>query len=166
MIDYYLKEGMTIDLRIRQLGDPVLRLRAAPVKKIDQRLKELMNRMLEGMKEAQGVGLAAPQVGISQRFFVVQLEDETYRLVNPEIIETGGRELAEESCLSVPERSGLVPRWEWVRLKALNAEGEEVVIEAEGLLARVFQHEHDHLEGRLFIDLVGSDDPLPKIEGD
>jgi peptide deformylase len=138
-------------------GAAVLRKVAQPVSEIDQELQRLIDDMAETMFSAPGVGLAAPQVGVSRRIMIItSLEDLEKRdfvaLINPEIISTEGEEVAEEGCLSVPELRMEVPRAETVRVRALDRQGKPVEIKGAGLMARILQHEIDHLNGLLFID--------------
>jgi peptide deformylase len=141
---------------IRLLGDPVLRQRAEPVAAVDEDVRRLIDDMLQTMYAASGVGLAAPQVGVPQRVLVVDVNEPdvpAFALVNPELAESGGERVrAEEGCLSIPGVSDLVERDARVVVQGLDREGEPARIEAEGLLARVLQHELDHLDGILFID--------------
>lgn len=144
-------------LPIMTYGAAVLGKVAQPVSEIDQELQRLIDDMAETMFSAPGVGLAAPQVGVSRRIVVItSLEDLEKRdfvaLINPEIISTEGEEVAEEGCLSVPELRMEVPRAETVRVRALDRQGKPVEIEGAGLMARILQHEIDHLNGLLFID--------------
>lgn len=144
-------------LPIMTYGAAVLRKVAQPVSEIDQELQRLIDDMAETMFSAPGVGLAAPQVGVSRRIVVItSLEDLEKRdfvaLINPEIISTEGEEVAEEGCLSVPELRMEVPRAETVRVRALDRQGKPVEIKGAGLMARILQHEIDHLNGLLFID--------------
>ncbi len=133
-------------------GDPVLRKIARPVKEVNDNIKKLMDNMAETMYYSKGVGLAAPQVGISKRVICVDVGDGLYKLANPEIIKSGGLQDGPEGCLSVPGTIGDVKRSEHVTVKALNENNEEVLIEASGFKARAFQHEIDHLNGILFVD--------------
>lgn len=133
-------------------GDPVLRRIAHPVKEVNDNIKKLMNNMAETMYHAKGVGLAAPQVGISKRVIVVDIGEGLFKLVNPEIVSSSGIQDGAEGCLSVPDVVGNVKRSEHVKVKALNEDGDEVTIEASGYLARAFQHEIDHLNGIIFTD--------------
>lgn len=141
---------------IRENGDPVLRKVARPVDVVDDKVKVLIDDMIETMYEADGVGLAAPQIGILKRVIVIDIYDETgvKILVNPEIVEMRGEQIELEGCLSVPDESGNVKRPAYVKVKGLDRDGKEVVYEATELLARAFCHEIDHLEGVLFIDKV------------
>lgn len=145
---------------IRENGDPVLRKTARVVETVNDRIKILVDDMIETMYDADGVGLAAPQIGILKRVFVIDIYDETgvKVLINPEIIESTGEQIEIEGCLSVPGESGTVKRPAFVKVKALNREGVEVVYEATELLARAFCHEIDHLDGVLFIDKVIDED--------
>ncbi|MEE0435031.1 MAG: peptide deformylase [Peptococcaceae bacterium] len=133
-------------------GDPVLRKIAQPVKEVNDNTRKLLNNMAETMYHAHGVGLAAPQVGISKRVIVVDIGEGLYKLVNPEVIASSGIQDGPEGCLSVPGIVGDVKRSEHVKVKALNEEGNEIVLEASGYLARAFQHEIDHLNGIIFTD--------------
>ena len=132
---------------IRVEGDPVLTKISRPVDKMTPRIQDLITDMLDTMYEAMGVGLAAPQVGILKRIVVIDVGDGPIILINPEIIEKSGEQTGDEGCLSVPGMSGQVTRPDHVKVKALNEDMEEVVYEGEGLLARAFCHELDHLEG-------------------
>ncbi|VYT76094.1 peptide deformylase [Clostridium tertium] len=141
---------------IRTNGDEVLRKQCKNVKEITPRTIKLIKDMAETMYEADGVGLAAPQVGILQRIFVIDVfDDEGLRVfINPEILEVSGSQIGEEGCLSVPGESFEVERANYVKVKAFNEKGEEFVLEATELLARAILHENDHLNGKLFIDYV------------
>ena len=138
--------------RVVLTGDPVLRKISHPVKEVNDNIKKLMANMAETMYSAKGVGLAAPQVGISKRVIVVDVGDGLYQLANPEVIASSGLQDGPEGCLSVPDIVGDVKRSEHVTVKALNEAGEEVTIDASGFKARAFQHEIDHLNGILFTD--------------
>ncbi|MDC4239127.1 peptide deformylase [Clostridium tertium] len=141
---------------IRQNGDEALRKKCKVVTEITPRTLKLIEDMADTMYEADGVGLAAPQVGILQRIFVIDIYDD-YGLrvfINPEILEVSGSQLGEEGCLSVPGEVADVERPNYVRVKALNEKGEEFVLEATELLARAILHENDHLNGTLFIDYL------------
>ena len=118
------------------------------------RIHDLITDMLDTMYEAMGVGLAAPQVGILKRVVVIDVGDGPIILINPEIIEKSGEQTGDEGCLSVPGMSGQVTRPDYVKVKALNEDMEEVVYEGEGLLARAFCHELDHLDGHMYTELV------------
>lgn len=139
---------------IRKYGDDVLRKECREVEEIDKRLLVLIKDMLETMYDADGVGLAAPQVGILKRLFVIDIGDGPLVFINPEIIETSGKQIDEEGCLSLPGKMEEVMRSNYVRARALNEKGQEFEIEAEELLARAILHEYDHLNGTLFIDRV------------
>ncbi len=139
---------------IRLEGDPILRKKSRKIEKIDNRIEVLLDDMVETMKEADGVGLAAPQVGILRRAIVVDIGNGPIKMVNPELLDMRGEAVDTEGCLSVPELAGTVKRPEWIKVKYLNKDGEEVTMEAEGLLARVICHEVDHLDGILYIDKV------------
>lgn len=142
------------------MGDPVLREKAAPVASVTDEIRTLIADMFDTMYAEEGVGLAAPQVGVGQRVIVVDPRDEDiepFALVNPEIAELG-EELVrdEEGCLSIPGLKEIVERPATVRVEALNIEGERVSIAADHLLARILQHEVDHLDGILFVDRVSA----------
>ena len=139
---------------IRVEGDPVLTKISRPVDKMTPRIQDLITDMLDTMYEAMGVGLAAPQVGILKRIVVIDVGDGPIILINPEIIEKSGEQTGDEGCLSVPGMSGQVTRPDHVKVKALNEDMEEVVYEGEGLLARAFCHELDHLDGHIYTELV------------
>lgn len=142
-------------LRIRQFGDPVLRERAKEVEKITDMHRRLINDMVETMREAPGVGLAATQVGVLERLFVWEVNDEWGVLINPAIVERSTEKFTEgEGCLSLPGLTYDVERDYQVTVEALDADGNEISIVGEDLLARVFQHEMDHLDGVLFIDRI------------
>ncbi|MGM9934462.1 peptide deformylase [uncultured Clostridium sp.] len=139
---------------IRKYGDDVLRKKCREVEEIDKRTITLIKDMFETMYEADGVGLAAPQVGILKRLFVIDIGDGPLVFINPEILETSGKQIGEEGCLSIPGEVEEVMRPNYVRARAINEKGEEFEIEAEELLARAILHEYDHLNGTLFIDRV------------
>ena len=141
--------------QIRTIGDDILKKECKPVKEVTPRLCELIEDMFETMYETGGVGLAAPQVGILKQIVVIDVEDgNQYVLINPEILETSGSQTGPEGCLSVPGKSGTVTRPDHVKVKALNENMEEYVLEGEGLLARAICHECDHLSGVLYVDKV------------
>jgi peptide deformylase len=142
---------------IRKFGDPVLRKPADKVGLVDDAVKKLMRDLTDTMLDAPGVGLAAPQIGISKRVIVWRTEEEKGRLADPEIIERRGEVEAEEACLSLPGLAYPVVRAEWVRVKGLDESGNEVSLEAEDWTARILQHEIDHTEGILFIDRLPDD---------
>jgi len=135
------------------LGNPILRQKAKPVRQITKAERQLIDDLLETMDAHEGVGLAAPQVGILQRIFVARWEGETFVLVNPEIEWRSKETVAGmEGCLSIPGVQGKVVRHEKIRVRALNADGNPIVLQPEGWLARIFQHEIDHLDGILILD--------------
>lgn len=139
---------------ILQIGDPVLRKKAKKVEKIDDKLIQLLDDMIDTMYHADGVGLAAPQVGVLKRVVVIDIGDGVIELINPEIIETSGEQIGDEGCLSVVGEAGIVKRPYTVKVRAFNRQGQLYEIEGEELLARAFYHEIDHLEGILFVDRV------------
>ncbi|OGP80797.1 MAG: peptide deformylase [Deltaproteobacteria bacterium RBG_16_64_85] len=139
--------------------DPFLLKKAAPVSRVDEKVRELIRDMFETMRAASGVGLAAPQLGVGKRVIIVDIshvekEVAPLALVNPEIVESRGLEEGTEGCLSLPGIEGVVPRAEFVLVKALDEQGRPVQIAARGFLARALQHEIDHLDGVLFIDRI------------
>lgn len=144
---------------IRVDGDEILRKKCKPVKEMTDRLKNLISDMYETMEGADGVGLAAPQVGILKRLCVIDTGEENQKvtLINPEIIEKSGEQDGGEGCLSIPDMIGLVKRPMKVKVKALNEDMEEQIIEAEGFFARAICHELDHLDGVLYKDLAEGD---------
>ena len=141
---------------IRKEGDEILRKKSREVEVIDERVKELMNDMLETMHKANGVGISAVQVGILKRIVVIDLYDgnEPLKLVNPVIIKEKGKQEVEEGCLSFPNQYAKVIRPKEVTVKALNEDGKEVTIKGKELLAQALSHEIDHLEGRVFVDIM------------
>lgn len=141
-------------LDIHVLGSPILRAETKVVSEITDDLRKLANDLFETMYKAKGIGLAAPQVGRSERLAVVDVDDQRYALVNPEIVWEEGSERAEEGCLSIPDIYGEVDRAQRVLVRALDLEGSPFELETTDLLARCLQHEIDHLHGRLFIDYL------------
>jgi peptide deformylase len=141
-------------LDIRVLGDPVLRKETTPVTVITDDLRTLISEMFDTMYAAEGIGLAAPQVGRSERVAVVDVEGAKYALINPEVIDSTGSAKAEEGCLSIPDIYGDVTRAANVVVRAMNEQGETYEVAAGELLARCMQHEIDHLDGKLFIDYL------------
>ncbi|HAX04997.1 MAG TPA: peptide deformylase [Acidimicrobiaceae bacterium] len=144
--------------QIRVMGDPVLRQEAKPIDDIDGRIVQMVDDMIPAMYQAEGIGLAAPQVGIQKRLFVYDIGEGSQTLVNPEIIESDGEWTFEEGCLSVPGLSFEIIRPKEVHLVGRDLDGNEVSIEADELLARLFQHELDHLDGVLLLDHLERDE--------
>ena len=145
---------------IREYGDDVLARRCKEIKEITPRIRELVDDMIETMYDANGVGLAAPQVGVLKRLFVIDVSaegDSPIVFINPEILETSGEQTGYEGCLSIPGKSGIVTRPNYVKAKATNLEGEEFIIEGEELLARAILHENDHLDGHMYVEKVEGD---------
>ena len=134
--------------------DPRLKKTCIPVTNIDKSIKKLCLDMIDTMYDANGVGLAAPQIGILKRIIVIDVGDGIIELINPEFIEQEGSQIDVEGCLSLPERAGNVERPSYVKVKGLNRDGKEVIIEGEELLAVALCHEIDHLNGVLFIDKI------------
>jgi peptide deformylase len=141
-------------LQLAYEGNAILRKKAQPVRVVDSLVVQLLEDMLETMTANNGIGLAAPQVGISKRMIVVDVGDGPLKVINPRIVERSGSVVGLEGCLSVPNVYGDVDRAEHVVVKGLDERGKPVSFDADGLLARVFQHEVDHLDGRLFIDIA------------
>jgi peptide deformylase len=141
-------------LDIRVLGDPILRQSTEPVKEITDELRALVADMFETMHHARGIGLAAPQVGRTERLAVVEIEGEPLVVINPEILETSGKAKAEEGCLSIPDIYADVERPKDVAIRAMDLEGNSYELQATELLARCLQHEIDHLDGKLFLDYL------------
>ena len=149
------KEKKEMALRtIRVEGDEVLTKVSRPVDKMTPRIHDLITDMLDTMYEAMGVGLAAPQVGILKRIVVIDIGEGPIVLINPEILETSGEQTGDEGCLSVPGMAGQVTRPNYVKVKALDVNMNEQIYEGEGLLARAFCHEIDHLDGKMYTELV------------
>jgi len=144
-------------LTILEFPDPRLRIRASPVESVDDGLKSLIDDLFETMYEAPGIGLAATQVNVHKRVIVADIsadKSEPYALINPVILEKDGVTASEEGCLSVPGYYEEVERAEHIRVKFTDRNGDDVEMEAEGLLAVCIQHEMDHLEGKLFVDYL------------
>lgn len=142
---------------IRVMGDELLYQKSREVKQMTPRIRTLIDDMLETLYDSQGVGLAAPQVGVLKQVVVVDVSEdgtEPMILINPEIIETSGEQTGYEGCLSVPGKSGIVTRANYCKVKAYNEDMEEITVEGEALLARALQHEIDHLKGELYVSLV------------
>lgn len=149
--------------KIRTIGDEVLTRQCREVKGMTLRTRTLIQDMFDTMYEAAGVGLAAPQVGILKRIFVVDVDGEhPYVFINPEILEMSGEQTGEEGCLSVPGKYGIVTRANYVKVRALDQEMKPFELEAEELLARAIQHEYDHLDGHLYVEKAEGD--LQEVE--
>lgn len=166
----------TLDIVLE--GDPRLRQKATSIRRVDNSIRQLANEMYEMLPEAGGVAVAAPQVGVTRRLIVVRYmaneedddaeepEEVTYQLVNPEIVRGYGNQVGLEGCLSIPGWVGEVSRFENITVKAIDMENTPVRIKAQGYLARVFQHEIDHLDGILFTDRVEDRDTLRFVGDD
>lgn len=141
---------------IREMGDPILGKVCKPITKVDDKIKNLIDDMFDTMYEADGVGLAGPQVGMLKRICVIDTreEGECVCLINPEVIETSGEQSGDEGCLSVPGKCGRVTRPDHVVVKALNENMEEIEVTGDGLFARALLHEIDHLDGILYVSKV------------
>ena len=139
---------------IRTEGDAVLNKISKPIKEMTPKLLALIADMLDTMYDSNGVGLAAPQIGMLKRIVVIDVGDGPMVLINPEILEKDGEQTGDEGCLSVPGMAGQVTRPNYVKVKALDVNMEEVIYEGEELLARAFCHEIDHLDGHLYVELV------------
>lgn len=138
--------------KLRTIPDEILRKKSKIVEKIDEKILQLLDDMVETMIQEDGVGLAAPQIGILKRIVVIDIGEGVFKMINPSILESGGSSIDSEGCLSVPDESGNVERPEWVKAKYTDVDGKEVIIEANGFFARAICHELDHLEGILYID--------------
>lgn len=140
--------------QVREIGEEVLNKVSKEVRTMTPRTLMLIEDMLDTMYEAGGVGLAAPQVGILKRIVVIDVGEGPIILINPEILETSGEQTGDEGCLSVPGKAGCVTRPNYVKVRALDENMEEVIYEGEELLARAFCHEIDHLDGHLYVEKV------------
>jgi peptide deformylase len=144
--------------------DPVLRRKAKKVTNIDSSIQRLIDNMIDTMRAVSGVGLAAPQVGVSLRIAVIEIpDDDVIVLINPEIIKRGGERLLSEACLSVPGYYGEIMRSVWVKVKAQDRRGRTIRLRGEGLLGQALEHEIDHLNGILYADHLESPDKLHKV---
>ena len=148
-------------LEIRKYPDDVLKKKALPVEKVDKNLQRLIDNMIETMYAAPGIGLAAPQVGVSKKLLVIDISSKEEKtplivLINPEITESDGLIDSEEGCLSLPDYTTIVKRADWLIVKGLDREGNPIEMECTGLLARAIQHEMDHLDGVLLIDRISA----------
>ena len=141
-------------LPIKLVGEEVLRAKARDVDVFDASLSRLLDDMLDTMYSAPGIGLAAPQIGISKRIIVLDVGDGPIRMTNPKIVEVNGEQVGLEGCLSIPGLYGDVRRHDKIVVKGQDASGRTFRVQAEGLLSRCFQHEIDHLDGKLFTDLA------------
>lgn len=151
--------------KIITLGNETLRKQSKPMQKFDLRLWLLLRDMAETMYHADGVGLAAPQVGILRRVVVIDIGEGLVELINPEIVATEGEQAGPEGCLSVPGRQGHVRRPEKVTVRALDRKGKPFEITGEGLMARALCHEIDHLDGRVYVDVMDYE-IFPEKEGE
>lgn len=140
--------------QIREMGDEVLTKKCKPVKMMTPRTVELIEDMFDTLYESGGVGLAAPQVGVLKQIVVIDIGEGPLLLINPEIVETSGTQTGSEGCLSLPGKAGQVTRPNYVKVKALDVNMEPVEYEGEELLARAFCHELDHLDGKMYVELV------------
>ncbi len=152
--------------KIRELGEDVLTKSCKEVTKMNLRTKILIGDMLDTMYDSAGVGLAAPQVGVLKRIATIDVGEGPVVLINPVIVETDGEQTGEEGCLSVPGKAGIVTRPNYVKVRALNENMEEIELEAEELFARACCHEIDHLDGKMYVDLAegGLHDVKPEEE--
>ena len=140
--------------KIVEIGADVLRLKAKAVKEVNPSIIKLLDNMIDTLHAADGVGLAAPQIGVSKRVIIVNVDDVLVELINPVVLERVGQNSAEEGCLSIPNVTGDVLRPAKVRVQGINRYGQMLDFQAERLLARALQHEIDHLEGILFVDVA------------
>lgn len=159
---------------IREMGDEVLNTPCRPVKVMNEHTQELIDDMFDTMHDRDGVGLAAPQVGVLKQIVVVDVSgaaeadgsEESYVLINPRIVESSGEQQGYEGCLSVPNKTGIVTRPDYVKVAALDRNMQEIVVEGRGLLARAFCHEIDHLQGILYTEKVEGDLKDMRVEDD
>lgn len=140
------------------VGNPILRQEAVTVKRFGESLYTLLDDMHLTMEKNDGVGLAAPQVGISKRIIVVNDGSGPLEVINPEIVKAKGKQIDSERCLSVPDRGGKVKRYMNITVEGQDRDGNPITIDAKGFTARILQHEIDHLHGRLFIDMITEED--------
>ncbi len=147
-------------LQIARFPESVLTKKSKPIKLVTSHERELLDKMLETMYLNQGIGLAAPQVGVSKRAIVVDAGEGPISLINPIVVQKRGQEAGKEGCLSLPEVMVEIKRAQWIKYRGLDGEGKLVEREAEGLLARAIQHEVDHLDGKLIIDYAN---PIKRI---
>jgi peptide deformylase len=144
-------------MKIVTYPDPILMRKAAPIEEIDNKICEIAQKMLDTMYDACGIGLAAPQIGLSKRLVVMDATGQKTGervFINPQITEERGETIEEEGCLSFPDVMGKIKRSQYVTVTAYNLEGKKLEIKVEGLLSRVWQHEIDHINGRLFIEMM------------
>jgi peptide deformylase len=141
-------------LDIRVLGDPILRKETTPLGAVTEEIRRLIDDMFETMYAAKGIGLAAPQVGRTERITVIDVDEQRLALINPRVVLHEGETRAEEGCLSIPDIYGEVDRAQRVVVEALDRDGKTITVEGTDLLARCLQHEIDHLDGKLFIDYL------------
>lgn len=153
-------ENKTSTLQIKIYGEPILRKKASKVNKISKNDISIMEKMVEIMHNSEGVGLAAPQIGISKQIIVVRDDNGVIKLINPVILKKEGEEEAKEGCLSIPDIYVDVKRANQILVEGINEKEKEVTIEAEGLTARIIQHEIDHLNGVLIVDYAS---PVSKV---
>lgn len=142
---------------IRKMGDEVLTKKCREITEVTPRIQELIEDMLDTMYEANGVGLAAPQVGILRRLAVIDIGEGAIVLINPVIIETSGEQTGDEGCLSLPGKAGEVTRPDYVKVRAFNEAMQEYEIEGTGLMARALCHEIEHLDGHMYVEKVNGD---------
>lgn len=151
---------------IRLEDDPILRKKSKRIDDVTERMQILLEDMVDTMNEADGIGLAAPQIGVLRRAIVIDIGEGPMKMINPEILEIEGQAIDVEGCLSVPGRSGTVSRPEWIKIKYLDVDGEESTLEGDGLLARAICHEIDHLDGILYIDKIIDEVELEELDDD
>jgi peptide deformylase len=153
---------------IRLVPDPVLKRKALKISGVDSSVRKLIANMLDTLQDASGIGLAAPQIGASLKLVVIHIPEEEQErvLINPEVIKKTGEREIDERCLSIPGYKGLVKRACNVTVKARDENFKEIRVKAEGLLAQALEHEIDHLNGVLYIDLVDSQDKIKKVEAE
>ncbi len=145
-------------LKIRLYGDPCLRERSIPLDDVGPGERMVFQSMIETMHQAKGVGLAAPQVGINRRFFVVDIDDDPMVIINPTIVEKKGSDSLEEGCLSIPQVTIVIKRPKQITVEYIDENGQPMVMTCDNLLARVIQHETDHLDGKMIVDYASKDE--------
>lgn len=149
-------------------GNDILRREAEEIQELDDGVRDLIQHMYQVMADARGLGLAGPQVGVGKRIFVYDVGEGPHALINPQMLKSSGEEVGIEGCLSIPGLQGEVPRFERVVVTGIDENGNKVKIKAQGLMARVFQHEMDHLDGKMFIDRADPDtlETVPVDDGE
>ena len=150
--------------KIRIDDDPILRKKSRPVEVFDERLWQLLDDMKDTLAKAEGIGLAAPQIGVLRRVVIIDMGEGCIELINPEILETKGEQVADEACLSLPHKAGKTLRPMSVKVRAQNRNGNWVLYEGSELKARCFCHEIDHLDGKLYVDALAPGEKVFRTE--